>query len=252
MRSIGSWGRVRRACIAVETSHHAATTHHRSSHHSTLLGNSSSCLVSLSTTSKHKLRSRHHHLQVMWNEVKGSGGDFLFFFGFFFLFNFAVPVSHFWDKLDHEGHDKIVHVESPGILKSKVRLNILIASVKSSSEELLLLSLYKEFKQLFDNFLVVRFLSSFNGVSVDFVLLGQVDALLVFSILSVEVSSDASELEQLMSLCSLSQIVRIDVGVFLNRFSQCFVIFNIKIEFIKGFIDLFCIGLLDDLQEWFG
>ena len=151
--------------------------------------------------------------------------------------------------MDDERHDKFVHVESPGILKGKVRFDILVAGIESGSEEFLLLLFNKELKQFFNYFLVVRFLSCFDGISVDLIFFGEFDRLLVLSILPVEKCSNSSELKESMVFSSLSQVVRIDVGVFLNRFSQRLVVFNVKVEFIEGLIDFFGIGLLNNFQE---
>eukprot|EP00178_Gracilaria_changii_P012287 TRINITY_DN34834_c0_g2_i2.p1 TRINITY_DN34834_c0_g2~~TRINITY_DN34834_c0_g2_i2.p1 ORF type:complete len:131 (+),score=6.96 TRINITY_DN34834_c0_g2_i2:222-614(+) len=129
----------------------------------------------------------------MRNIVKSSCCHFLLFFSFFFLLNLAVSVSHFRYQLDHERHNKVIHVESPGIFKSKVRFDILIASIESCSKEFFFFSFNKEFKQFFDNFLIVRLLSSFNSISVDLIFFGKIDTLFIFSILSVEISCNTSE-----------------------------------------------------------
>lgn len=89
------------------------------------------------------------------------------------------------DQLNHVGHTEFVHVESPSVLKDEIRSKVVVASVQGGSKELLFLLLNEEFKKLFNDFCVISFLSSFNGISVHFVLLGKINGLLEFTILSV-------------------------------------------------------------------
>jgi len=63
-------------------------------------------------------------------------------------------------------------------------------------------------------------LCGFNCISIDLVFFGEVDALLEFAILSVEIGCDSSELEELMVLSSFGEVVGIDIRIFLNRLSQ--------------------------------
>lgn len=118
--------------------------------------------------------------------------------------------------MDNERHHEIIHVESPSVFESKIRLNVFVASVKSSSKVLFFFSLHEEFKQLLDNLLVVSFLSSLNSISEDLILLRKIDALLEFTVLTIKKSCNTSELQQMMIFSCFSQVVRINIGIFLN------------------------------------
>ena len=72
--------------------------------------------------------------------------------------------------------------------------------------------------------------------------------MLILAVLSVEKCSNSSELKESMVFSSLGKVVGINVGVFLDGFPQRLVVFNVKIEFVEGFIDFFGIGLLNNFQ----
>ena len=95
--------------------------------------------------------------------------------------------------MDDERHHEIVHVEPPGVFQGKVWLDVLVAGVESGCEKLLLFLLDKKFKKFLYYLLVICFLGCLDGVSIDLVFLGEVDALLELSVLSVEESSNSSE-----------------------------------------------------------
>lgn len=90
----------------------------------------------------------------MRDEVESGGGNLFLFLGLFFL-DLIVSALHLRNHLDHEWHDEVIHIESPGIFEGKIWLDILIASVESGSKEFLLFLFHKEFKQFLYNLLIV-------------------------------------------------------------------------------------------------
>lgn len=129
----------------------------------------------------------------MRDVVESCGSHFLLLFGLLFL-NLILSCPHFRYHLDDERHYELVHVESPSILESEVWLHVFIAGIKGGCEEFLLVSLDKELKKLLDNLSIVSLLSSFNSILVNLVLLGQINTLLKFTIFTIKVGSNTSEL----------------------------------------------------------
>lgn len=129
----------------------------------------------------------------MRDVVESCSGHFLLLLSLFLL-NLILPCPHFRDHLDDERHNKFIHVESPSILESEVWLHIFIAGIEGSCEEFLLVPLDEELEKLFNNLSVISLLSSFNSILVDFVLLGQIYTLLKFTVFTVEIGSNTSEL----------------------------------------------------------
>jgi len=104
-----------------------------------------SSLTEIATSSSdHEVRSGHHEFEVVTNEVKGSSGYFIFFLGLLLL-NLNVSCLLFRYQLDNKWHDVIVHIKTPSIFESKVRLNIVIACIEGCCKELFLFSLHEEF-----------------------------------------------------------------------------------------------------------
>lgn len=139
-----------------------------------------------------------------------------FFFGllFFLLFSvFSLFVDmfdsglEFRDELDHVRHGEFVHSESPGILENQVGSDVLVASVKSGSEEFFFFSFDEESQQIFNDFGVVGFSGGFDGVSVHFVFFGEGDGLFIFAVLSEKVGGDSSEFEKLVVFSGLGEVV---------------------------------------------
>jgi hypothetical protein len=115
----------------------------------------------------------------------------LLFFLLFSVFGLLVDVFdsglEFRNELNHVGHGKLVHSESPGILEDQVWSDVLVTCVKSGGEEFLFFSLDEEFEEVFDDLHVIGFSGGFDGVLVHFVLFGEGDGLFVLTVLSEQV-----------------------------------------------------------------
>jgi hypothetical protein len=109
--------------------------------------------------------------------------------------------------LNNKWHDVFVDVKTPGIFESEIGLDVVIACVEGSCEELLLFAFYEELEQLLNYFSIICLLSCFDSVSVDLIFFGEVDALFKFTIFTVEIGSNTSELQQMMAFSSFGHVV---------------------------------------------
>lgn len=132
------------------------------------------------------------------------------------------------DQLDEEGHGEFCETESPGDLENLVRLDEFVTGVGAHCEELLLLILGEEQKQVFDQLGVLGLLGSLDGVLgladwtylVVLVLLGDLDRLLVLLVTSVDQGRDSSEVFRVVFLDLASQLHGVDAVIRSNRLAE--------------------------------
>ena len=104
------------------------------------------------------------------------------------------------DELDEVRHHILLKTLSPCDFKSNIRLDQLVASVKHSSQQFLILHVHDVAEEILSEGRVFRFCYTLHSIFKEFVLLRNLDGLLVLLALAVEESSDASALKQLVVL----------------------------------------------------
>ena len=100
--------------------------------------------------------------------------------------------------LDKERHDEVVVTVEPSKLKNHVRTNVSEASVKCSTEALLLRCLAEEAKQILNDFSIGRFVGGVDAVFPHAVVLGKLDGLRPLAVASVDIGGDTTELQKLV------------------------------------------------------
>lgn len=146
----------------------------------------------------------------------------LLFLGFEFVFLLSVFmllldgfdfVGEFPGDLDEEGHGVLHESCSPGVFHDDIWSEEVIAGVEADGEELLLLVLDEEFQEVLDEFGLLRFLGGFDSISVDLVLLAEVDGEVVFLDASVEECCDSPELHEVMVLRLLGELELVETFI---------------------------------------
>mmetsp|Transcript_7994 Transcript_7994/g.24161 ORF Transcript_7994/g.24161 Transcript_7994/m.24161 type:complete len:827 (-) Transcript_7994:2764-5244(-) len=152
------------------------------------------------------------------------------------------------EHLDEEGHRIVEHVLPPGQLEANIRPDEVVAGEQARGEALLHVVVDEVSQQGLGELGVAAVERGLHGILVHFVLLGQVDGLLITLVLLVHQSGNPAHLDELVALQLLGERDLIEEVEVLDALPQIFELLALDVDVVDGLVDCLDVVLLCGLQ----